>query len=59
MTLDERFHQAVQAFWDVRAAQMLKQQESGKIDAGTRGAVTGGAQMGQMTALLVDLLEEV
>ncbi len=56
--LDQRFHQAVQGFWDVRAAQMRKQQESGRIDAGSRGAVTGGAQMDQVTALLVDLLEE-
>lgn len=58
MTLDERFLQAVQAFWDVRTAQMRKQQESGRVDAGSRGAVTGGAQMDQMTALLVDILEE-
>jgi len=52
MTFDERFAAAVQAFWDVRAAQMRKQQESGKVDAGSRGAVTGGAQMDRMTALL-------
>lgn len=58
MTLDDRFLQAVQAFWDVRTAQMRKQQETGKVDAGSRGAVTGGAQMDQMTALLVDILEE-
>ncbi|MBP7126094.1 restriction endonuclease [Myxococcota bacterium] len=37
---------------------MRKQQASGRVDAGARGAVTGGAQMGQMTALLVDILEE-
>lgn len=58
MTLDDRFLQAVQAFWDVRTAQMRKQQETGRVDAGSRGAVTGGAQMDQMTALLVDILEE-
>jgi len=58
MTHDELFYQAVQAFWDVRAAQMRKQQDFGRVDAGTRGAVTGGAQMDQMAALLVDLVEE-
>lgn len=58
MTFNERFYEAVQSFWDVRASQMRKQQESGRVDAGTRGAVTGGAQMDRMTALLVDVVEE-
>jgi hypothetical protein len=48
----------VQDFWQVRASQLLRQQESGKVDAGTRGAVTGGAQMGAVTHLIVDLLIE-
>jgi hypothetical protein len=54
--LDERFQGAVQAFWDARDRQQRKQIEAGKIDAGTRGAVTGGAQMGAMETLLTDVL---
>jgi hypothetical protein len=38
--LEERFQQAVQAFWDARDRQQKKQIEAGQIDAGTRGAVT-------------------
>jgi hypothetical protein len=40
-----RFYDAVQAFWDARDRQQQKQVTAGKIDAGTRGAVTGGTQM--------------
>ena len=54
--LDQRFHQAVQAFWDARDRQQQKQVEAGKIDAGTRGAVTGGTQMGALETLLTDVL---
>lgn len=54
--IDERFQQAVQAFWDARNRQQQKQITSGKIDAGTRGAVTGGAQMGALEVLLTDVL---
>jgi hypothetical protein len=54
--LGERFQDAVQAFWDARARQQQKQIEAGKIDAGTRGAVTGGTQMGALETLLTDVL---
>jgi hypothetical protein len=54
--IDQRFQQAVQAFWDARDRQQQKQIASGKIDAGTRGAVTGGTQMGALEALLTDVL---
>jgi len=54
--IDERFQQAVQAFWDARDRQQQRQIDSGKIDAGTRGAVTGGAQMGALEVLLTDVL---
>ena len=54
--LEERFQQAVQAFWDARDRQQQKQIEAGKIDAGTRGAVTGGTQMGALETLLTDIL---
>jgi Restriction endonuclease XhoI len=56
--LGQRFQEAVQSFWDARRSQQEKQIEGGKIDAGTRGAVTGGTQMGALEVLLVDLLEE-
>ena len=54
--LDRRFQQAVQAFWNARDRQQQKQIEAGKIDAGTRGAVTGGTQMGALETLLTDVL---
>lgn len=54
--LDERFYAAVQSFWDARNRQQQKQVEAGKIDAGTRGAVTGGTQMGALETLLTDVL---
>ncbi len=54
--LEERFQAAVQAFWDSRERQQQKQVDAGKIDAGTRGAVTGGTQMGVLEVLLTDVL---
>lgn len=55
--LRARFQEAVQSYWDARRRQQEKQVEGGKIDAGTRGAVTGGTQMGALEVLVVDLLE--
>lgn len=54
--LDSRVQQAVQAFWDARSRQQQKQVEGGRIDAGTRGAVTGGTQMGALEVLVTDVL---
>ena len=54
--LEERFQEAVQSFWDARDRQQQKQVEAGNIDAGTRGAVTGGTQMGALETLLTDVL---
>lgn len=56
--LDLRFQKAVQAFWDARDAQQLKQIDGGKIDSGTRGAVTGGTQMRGVETLVTDVLIE-
>ncbi len=58
MDLKQRFHSAVQSYWDVRSQQQQKQIKGGKTDAGTRGAVTGGSQMGALEALVVDILKE-
>ncbi len=56
--LQERFQEAVQSFWDARVRQQQKQVDGGRIDTGTRGAVTAGGQMGALEGLIVDLLEE-
>lgn len=54
--LQVRFQAAVQAFWDARRAQRRKQEEGGRLDAGTRGAVTGGTQMGALELLVRDVM---
>ena len=46
LDIDKRLQEAVQSYWDARAKNKEKQVKSGKIDAGTRGEVTGGTQMG-------------
>lgn len=56
MNTDKRLKQAVQKYWDARASNKEKQIEAGKIDAGTRGEVTGGSQMGAMEVLVADIL---
>jgi hypothetical protein len=56
LDLDKRLRQAVQSYWNARAKNKAKQIEGGKIDAGTRGEVTGGAQMGAMEVLVADIL---
>ncbi|MDQ2686783.1 MAG: PaeR7I family type II restriction endonuclease [Armatimonadota bacterium] len=57
-TLDARFRDAVRQFWSARAAQQSKQVDAGRIDAGTRGAVTGGTQMGALEVLVADILAD-
>lgn len=56
MDIEKRLQEAVQSFWTGREAQAEKQKESGKVDAGTRGAVTGGQHMGALEKLIVDVL---
>ena len=58
MDIDKRFQAAVQSYWDARNRQQQKQIEGGRIDAGSRGAVTGGSQMGALEVLVVDILKE-
>lgn len=53
---ETRFHEAVQQFWQIRYQQQQKQLTAGTSDAGTRGAVTGGAQMAAIEQLIVDVL---
>lgn len=56
--LTERFQAAVEQFWTGRTEALQRQIDSGKVDAGTRGAVTAGGHMSAIEALVVDLLEE-
>ncbi len=51
-----RLQAAIQSYWDARAKNKEKQVESGRIDAGTRGEVTGGTQMGALEILVADIL---
>jgi hypothetical protein len=57
LDIQKRFHEAVQSYWNARNRQQQRQFEGGKIDAGTRGAVTGGSQMGALEVLVVDVLK--
>lgn len=43
---------AVGAFWGVRSEQAAAQRLRGTVDAGTRGAVTGGAHLGPIELLI-------
>ena len=52
------FEAAVRAFWDVRAEQRDKQTREGKVDAGTRGAVTGGAHLDAIVAVISSVFED-
>lgn len=58
MDIDKRLEKAVQSYWDARTKNKEKQIEGGKIDAGTRGEVTGGTQMGAMEVLVADILAD-
>lgn len=50
-----RFQAAVRDYWTVRARQQKQQQKGGKVDAGLRGAVTGGAHMNSLAQLVEDM----
>jgi Restriction endonuclease XhoI len=51
--MDRRaFENAVRDYWRVRAGQASKQEASGRVDAGLRGAVTGGAHMDAMAKVI-------
>jgi hypothetical protein len=56
LDIHKRLHEAVQEFWTGRETQAGRQKESGKIDQGIRGAVTGGQHMGALEKLVVDIL---
>jgi len=56
--IEGRLQDAIQSYWNARAKNKQKQVESGRIDAGTRGEVTGGTQMGALEVLVADILCE-
>lgn len=57
--LEERLRKAVRHFWMTRDVQSSRQGVvSGSKDAGTRSAVTGGAQMNGFVTLVQELLKE-
>lgn len=58
LNIDKRLQAAVQNYWNARRQNKEKQVKSGKIDAGTRGEVTGGTQMGGLEVLVSDILCE-
>jgi hypothetical protein len=58
LDIEKRLRAAVQSYWNARAKNKEKQIKGGKIDAGTRGEVTGGTQMGAMEVLVADILCE-
>jgi len=58
LDVEKRLRAAVQSYWDARRKNKEKQVQSGKIDAGTRGEVTGGTQMGALEVLVSDILCE-
>lgn len=55
---EPRFLDAVRSFWDVRDRQADRQQAEGKLDAGTRGSVTGGQHLNAMALLIADVFAD-
>lgn len=55
---EERLAKAVRHFWKTRSAQSQKQKSAGRTGQGSRGAVTGGAQMDGFVRLFSDLALE-
>jgi len=56
-SLEEKVRLAIKHFWNTRETQLQKQgSQTGQRDAGTRAAVTGGAQMDGFINLVKELL---
>src|SRR5690242_9630500 len=58
VALRRRVAKAITAYWSTRQSQSAKQGASGQRDQGARSAVTGGAQMDGLIALLQALIVE-
>jgi len=57
--LQQLTKRAVVHYWQTRASQRRRQEQSGKADQGLRSAVTGGAQMDGFIDLLTELIARV
>lgn len=53
---EERAKLAIEAFWGNRKASVKQQLKSGKLDQGTRGAVTAGKNMDGFASLMAELV---
>jgi len=53
---EERLRQAVRFFWRGRRDAAKKQQATGKLDQGNRGAVTGGKNLDAFRDMIVDIV---
>ena len=53
--IDRKIRLATKRFWQIRHRQGLKQRSSGKADAGSRSAVTGGKQLSGFEELAVEV----
>lgn len=58
MNMADRHHEAVRGFWTGRTEQAEKQKAAGKVDAGSRGAVTGGGHLNPIRDLLAEVFVE-
>jgi len=58
MSQQRGFDDAVRSFWSVRESQAAKQLASGKLDAGSRGSVTGGGHLDGIAKLLAQVFME-
>jgi len=58
MNQQRGFDDAVRSFWSVRESQAAKQLASGKLDAGSRGSVTGGGHLDGIAKLLAQVFME-
>jgi hypothetical protein len=56
--VSELYEVAVRGFWTGRSAQAARQQAAGKLDAGLRGAVTGGGHLDPLRDLIADVFIE-
>jgi len=56
--LENGISKAVRHFWETRSGQVKKQQDAGRSDQGSRGAVTGGKQMDGFVLLVRDIIKD-
>jgi hypothetical protein len=55
---EPQFQEAVRNFWTVRENQAEQQRIEGRLDTGTRGAVTGGQHLNQVALLIAQVFND-